>query len=137
MSEPKPVRCEGCGDKWYPRDLVHGRCENCIDVESEPKDLWRLRLLAAVQSPRPAPGLDRATSSEGDDMSAMFTMYHYVNRCADGTIHVQNAVGAMMGQHHVHTPKGFDEWAAEINPAHIIEQDCADCDCGAEPGETT
>jgi hypothetical protein len=37
-------------------------------------------------------------------------MTFYCTREKDGTIHVQNAVMGMMGQHHVHTPEDFKSW---------------------------
>ncbi len=37
-------------------------------------------------------------------------LVHFVYRNEDGTIHVQNAVGHMFGQHHVHDATDFDKW---------------------------
>lgn len=72
----------------------------------------------------------------------MFTMTHYVTRNSDGSVHVTNAVGGMIGQHHVHTEDDFRDWAdgregvKPISPDAIKPlQATADCDCGLKPGE--
>ena len=68
----------------------------------------------------------------------MCTMTHYCTREKDGTIHVQNMVMAMMGQHHVHTPGDFDKWRAnmEKGTGNKLEWlDCDPCDCGLKAGE--
>lgn len=62
-------------------------------------------------------------------------MVHYVARNQDGTIHVTNAVGGFIGQHHVHDPEGFESW--KYAGAVIEEQtNVQDCDCGLAVGET-
>ena len=57
-------------------------------------------------------------------------MTFYCTKESDGTIHVQNAVMGMMGQHHVHTQADFDRWAADIDNSSIQWLDCGPCDCG-------
>ena len=63
-----------------------------------------------------------------------FTMIHYVSRDQDGTVHVTNAVCGHIGQHHVHTPEGFESWKYE---GAVTEElgSTKDCDCGLKPGE--
>ena len=70
----------------------------------------------------------------------MFTMTFYCTREADGTIHVQNAVGGMLGQHHVHMPEDFEAWRTggrrKIEDAEIEWlRDTSPCGCGLKPGE--
>ena len=63
----------------------------------------------------------------------MYNMTHYCTREKDGTIHVQNAIMGIMGQHHVHTAKEFEAWK---KPGDAIEWlDCEPCDCGLKTGE--
>jgi len=52
----------------------------------------------------------------------------------DGSIHVQNAVMGMFGQHHVHDKKGFEEWKKGVNEEDIIYID-GECDCGLQIGD--
>ena len=68
-------------------------------------------------------------------------MIHYVTIYDDGTVHVQNAVMGMPGQHHVHTLKGYKRWKKDVK----VEKDCCEetkakkgqkCDCGLKPGQT-
>jgi len=63
----------------------------------------------------------------------MFEMHHYVTITKDGLYHVQNAVGGMFGQHHVHTKEGFEMWAKHVKGAfvHIVK---GTCDCGLQDG---
>ena len=63
----------------------------------------------------------------------MYTMTHYCTREKDGTIHVQNAVMGMMGQHHVHTPKDFKKWRKDNDTIKWL--DCEPCGCGLKAGE--
>jgi hypothetical protein len=64
----------------------------------------------------------------------MLEMTFYVTREDDGTVHVQNTIGGLFGQHHVHTPEGFEEWRKPSD--HIEEmQNTKPCTCGLAPGE--
>lgn len=65
----------------------------------------------------------------------MFKMTHYISRSADGLVHVTNAAGGMVGQHHVHTEKEFGKWAEGIEASAIVEMDKAKCNCGLKAGE--
>ena len=67
---------------------------------------------------------------------ALTKMYHYCTREKDGTIHVQNAVGPYMGQHHVHTAADFETWCKQVDD-DVIKwlKNTAPCDCGLKPGE--
>lgn len=60
------------------------------------------------------------------------TMRFYVHRNVDGSVHVQNAVAGMLGQHHVHSPEGFEKWSGERD--ELVEQD-GDCGCGLRVGQ--
>lgn len=61
-------------------------------------------------------------------------MTFHVTRENDGTIHVQNVLGGMLGQHHVHTPEGFDAWRTPGD--EIVEtQGASPCTCGLQPQE--
>lgn len=63
-------------------------------------------------------------------------MIFYCTREKDGTIHVQNAVMGMMGQHHVHTEAGFAEWRVGLDEHNIKWlQGTAPCDSGLKAGE--
>lgn len=63
----------------------------------------------------------------------MFEMHFYVTKTKDGLYHVQNAVMGMMGQHHVHTEKGFRRWAKETPKEHIHIERGNKC-CDLKPG---
>ncbi|KKL79837.1 hypothetical protein LCGC14_2010810 [marine sediment metagenome] len=65
----------------------------------------------------------------------MYTMNHYCTREKDGTVHVQNAVMGIMGQHHVHTPNDFAKWRKDVDNNAIEWLDCDPCDCGLKAGE--
>ena len=61
------------------------------------------------------------------------TMKHYVTVAADGNVHVTNAVGGFIGQHHVHTPEDFERWKEHVAEENIVAlTDCRPCDCDAE-----
>lgn len=66
-------------------------------------------------------------------MSALFQMRHYVTRNPDGSVHVTNAVGGHIGQHHVHTEEGFAAWKRD--GYSIEEVSAGTCDCGQRPQE--
>jgi hypothetical protein len=64
-------------------------------------------------------------------------MLHYWHKDAQGNIHVQNTVGGMLGQHHVHTPKSFENWrlmtpASSLRELKYTQQPCT---CGLKPGQ--
>ena len=71
------------------------------------------------------------------------TMSFYVTRTDDGLVHVQNAVGGMLGQHHVHTPDDFERWlggAPDKGIGPVSSEDSYDtgkttCGCGLGAGE--
>ena len=64
-------------------------------------------------------------------------MMFYCTKEADSTIHVQNAVMGMMGQHHVHTPADFDRWKIDADDDSIKWLNGTDsCDCGLNAGES-
>lgn len=73
----------------------------------------------------------------------MFTMEHYVSREPDGTVHVQNAVGPYLGQHHVHTPEDFERWMegrpdlgiGPVDPTNLHDVQAGPCQCGLKAGE--
>ncbi len=76
-----------------------------------------------------------ATKETHMSFAAQFlvTMKHYPVKTPDGLIHVQNAVGVTMGQHHVHTAKGFKLWAKGIPTEPVVD---GECDCGLTEGQT-
>jgi hypothetical protein len=74
----------------------------------------------------------------------MFTMTFYMQTNPDGSIHIQNAVGSMFGQHHVHDEVGLAKWKegapekgiGPVNPNDIVWlTDVSPCDCGLAIGE--
>ncbi len=60
-------------------------------------------------------------------------MTHYVFRNGDDEIHVQNMVGGMFGQHHIHDAASFKAWVAEIPGKQLSEMKLT-CDCGQTDG---
>jgi hypothetical protein len=67
-------------------------------------------------------------------MTFMFKMFHYWQPDAAGNIHVQNSVGGMLGQHHVHTKADFTRWKRKIDKT-AIKPLKGTCDCGMSPGQ--
>jgi len=61
-------------------------------------------------------------------------MIHYWWKNPDGTIHVQNAIMAHFGQHHVHTQEGFDKWKKNVKLVDLQYQQ-GKCGCTLKPGE--
>lgn len=59
-----------------------------------------------------------------------------VTKCPDGSVHVQNVVGMHLGQHHVHSEKGFAEWKKKAAPENKGGIEVAEgvCNCGLKPG---
>jgi len=67
-------------------------------------------------------------------MHHLISMSFYVSKDKNGNIHVQNAIMGHLGQHHVHTPKGFKKWAKDIDKEDIHNLDGL-CDCGLILGQ--
>lgn len=68
----------------------------------------------------------------------MITMTFYITETKDGLIHVQNMVMGYAGQHHVHTPKGYQEWLKGISERErktIKIRKVNECQCGLQPSE--
>jgi len=65
----------------------------------------------------------------------MYDMKFYWNKEPDGTIHVQNMVMGLYGQHHVHTKADFKKWSKNIAPENLIEIK-GKCGCGLKAGQT-
>jgi hypothetical protein len=61
-------------------------------------------------------------------------MHHYVSLTPDGMYHVQNMAGALVGQHHVHSQRGFGKWKRNISKKYIHIDKADSCECGLEPG---
>lgn len=57
-----------------------------------------------------------------------------VSRLPDGTYHVQDRVGAFLGQHHVHSKEGFDRWEKKRKSGEISIEAAPNCDCGMGVG---
>lgn len=66
----------------------------------------------------------------------MDPMTFTVTECPDGTLHVQNLVGMYLGQHHVHSKKGFEEWKKKAGPEAkgSLKTEKGVCNCGLKPG---
>jgi hypothetical protein len=66
-----------------------------------------------------------------------FEMRFEVTKTKDGLIHVQNCVGFLRGQHHVHTKQGYRQWLrmskAKMRTITVLKPD--KCDCGLKPSE--
>ena len=65
----------------------------------------------------------------------MEEMRFYFFKTKDGLYHVQNAVAGLLGQHHVHTEKGFKKWSKNIPKKNLINQGKGTCDCGLSAGD--
>ena len=64
-----------------------------------------------------------------------FKMRFYVHKTPDGLYHVQNAIGHLVGQHHVHTEQSFSDWSKQVEKDEIKMLDNGPCDCGLGPGD--
>jgi len=66
----------------------------------------------------------------------MITMTFLATKTPDGLIHVQNYVGGMSGQHHVHTAEDFSEWVknSKIRKTDLTIRD-GPCYCGIKPNQ--
>ena len=60
-------------------------------------------------------------------------MTHHATFCPDGTVHVQNFVAWMSGQHHVHSKASYLRWKEETKSA--AEEAKGTCNCGLKPGQ--
>ena len=67
-------------------------------------------------------------------ISIKIEMEHYVTEAPNGTVHVQNVIGGLPGQHHVHTPASFKRWCETTHPK-IAETAKGECGCGLTPGQ--
>ena len=77
--------------------------------------------------------MKKKTPNEPD--AFLSVMRHYVALTPDGLYHVQNMIGAMIGQHHVHTEKGYKEVEeGHRQEVHSLEEMAEFCACGLEPG---
>jgi len=76
--------------------------------------------------------MKKKTPNEADTFP--FVMRHYVAITPDGLYHVQNMIGAMVGQHHVHTEKGYKMWNNGIDKKYLHLEKAEFCPCGLEPG---
>lgn len=59
-----------------------------------------------------------------------------VTECMDGALHVQNFTGMYLGQHHVHSKKGFEDWKKKAVPENKgkLKVEKGVCKCGLKPG---
>jgi len=60
-------------------------------------------------------------------------MHIFATECPDGSVHVQNYVGAYRGQHHVHSKESFERWRKEAGVEVKVTK--GNCDCGLKPGD--
>ena len=77
--------------------------------------------------------MDKEKKRWGGFRGMFAEMHFYVTKTTDGLYHVQNAVMGMLGQHHVHTEKGFKKWMREIEKEKI-HTSSGNCDCGLRAG---
>jgi len=62
-------------------------------------------------------------------------MHFYATKTPNGLYHVQNFVGGLRGQHHVHNEASFQKWKAQIDPENLKITE-GTCNCGlAESGQ--
>ena len=76
--------------------------------------------------------MKKKTPNEPD--AFLSVMRHYVALTPDGLYHVQNMIGTMIGQHHVHIEKGYKEWKKDIDKEYLHLEKAEFCACGLEPG---
>ena len=65
-------------------------------------------------------------------------MRFYATRYPDGTVHVQNAVNGLPGQHHVHSAESFERWRKHVSPEALEIEDAkegGECGCGLGVGQ--
>lgn len=64
-------------------------------------------------------------------------MYFFATECPDGTVHVQNYVQALKGQHHVHSKESFERWRkkTEEETGEEVSLSEGECDCGLKAGD--
>lgn len=58
----------------------------------------------------------------------------FATETPDGTIHIQNAIDGLPGQHHVHTKESFERWRSTLKPKYL-EIKKGECSCGLRPGQ--
>lgn len=63
-----------------------------------------------------------------------FRMNFYCTKEKDKTVHVQNVITGVFGQHHVHTAKDFKKWSKGISNIKWLTN-TSPCTCGLRPGE--
>jgi hypothetical protein len=64
-----------------------------------------------------------------------YEMRHTAIRTDDGLIHIQNHVGTLTGQHHVHTTKSYERWLVNIAPVAHPTVTTGKCLCGLSVGD--
>ena len=74
------------------------------------------------------------TKTLNDAGAFLSVMRHYVALTPDGLYHVQNVVGAMPGQHHVHSEQGYMKWKRNMSQRYIFEENAEFCSCRLDPG---
>jgi len=75
----------------------------------------------------------RAAAEAG---SFMLSMDFYAHRDPGGNWHVQNAVMGHLGQHHVHSPAGFEKWRKTTSKKCLhLSDKVFKCSCGLGPGD--
>lgn len=62
-------------------------------------------------------------------------MTYHVTITEDGFYHVQNVVMGHLGQHHVHTKKGYEFWLKNINNKEDIKVSKGKCNCDLNAGD--
>lgn len=62
-----------------------------------------------------------------------FKMTFYAQHCPDGSIHIQNYIIGLGGQHHVHSGKSFESWKRDSDEINWLPD--GPCDCGLAVGD--
>ncbi len=76
----------------------------------------------------------RTKSRRSDQAFLPTEMHHYVSLTPDGFYHVENMVGAMAGQHHVHSGQSYRKWKKGIGREYLHFEKAEFCACGLGPG---
>jgi hypothetical protein len=76
----------------------------------------------------------KSRRKRSDPMFPPWEMHHYVSLTPDGLYHVQNMLGVMIGQHHVHTEQDYNSWKKGIDKKYIHLEKAEFCPCGLEAG---
>jgi len=77
--------------------------------------------------------VERNQGKKVEDIPSSPEMYHYVALTPDGLYHVQNIVGTMIGQHHVHSEQGYVKWRKNFDMNHLL-MERADSGCPGRHG---